>query len=166
MKRFKDASLRAQWWNYSSAASYFVTICTKHRIPYFGKVMNGVMEHSEIGQVAFDEFLKTVGMRPQMNLSVDEFIVMPDHVHLLITIGVNLLNQDLPKNSKNEFSPQSNNLASIVRGYKSAVTQYCRINGLEFSWQSRYYDVIIRDQRQFEAVKNYIKQNPKNYKVG
>jgi REP element-mobilizing transposase RayT len=165
MKRFKDASLRAQWWDYSRAATYFITICTKNREPYFGRVTEEQMVLSEIGKVAYEECIKSIEMRPQMNLNLEEFIVMPDHVHLLITIGTNKLNQDLAVNSKNEFSSQSNNLGSLVRGYKSSVTQYCRVNGLDFSWQSRYHDIIVRNKSQFEAFKKYIIENPKNYRV-
>jgi REP element-mobilizing transposase RayT len=166
MKRFKDASLRAQWWDYSRAASYFITICTKDRVPYFGNVVHGQMVLSELGEVAKIELLKTVEMRPQMNLCLEEFIVMPDHVHVLITIGLNHENINLTGNVKNEFKPQSNNLASIIRGFKSAVTQYSRVYRLNFEWQSRYHDVIVRNSSQFERIKQYIIDNPKKYRSG
>lgn len=165
MKKFKDASLRAHWWDYSRAASYFITICTKDRAPYFGMVRRGQMILSELGEVAKNELMKTVEMRPQMNLTLEEFIVMPDHVHLLITIGLNCENFNLKGNVKNEFKPQSNNLASIIRGFKSAVTQYSRVNGLNFGWQTRYYDVIVRNSSQFERIKQYIIDNPRKYRM-
>ena len=65
--------------------------------------------------------------------------------------------------AKNKFGPQSKNLASIIRGFKSAVTIYARKNNLEFDWQPRYYDHIIRNQIEFDRIKRYINRNPANW---
>jgi len=65
---------------------------------------------------------------------------------------------------KNKFGPQSKNLASIVRGYKTGVTKYAHINDPGFRWQSLYYDVIIRDNGSFERIRNYIRNNPMNWR--
>ncbi|MHB2153459.1 transposase [Calditrichota bacterium GD2] len=54
-----------------------------------------------------------------------------------------------PDKRENQFGPQSRNLASIIRGYKSAVKKYATIHGIDFAWQSRYYDHIIRDEKSF-----------------
>jgi hypothetical protein len=64
---------------------------------------------------------------------------------------------------KNTFSPQSKNIASIIRGYKSAVTKHAHILGKEFSWQTRYYDRIIRDYKEYTRIANYIKSNVDNW---
>ena len=64
---------------------------------------------------------------------------------------------------KNTFSPQSKNIASIIRGYKSAVTKHAHILGKEFSWQTRYYDHIIRDYKEYTRIANYIKFNVDNW---
>jgi putative transposase len=58
---------------------------------------------------------------------------------------------------KNQFAPQSKNLSSIIRGYKSAVTTYARKNGIEFDWQPRFHDHIIRSMDDYS---NYIINNP------
>ncbi|MCZ8217063.1 MAG: hypothetical protein O9262_12525, partial [Cyclobacteriaceae bacterium] len=62
--------------------------------------------------------------------------------------------------NKNKFGPQSKNLASILRGYKSAVTTYARKNNIEFDWQSLFYDHIIRSAEAYHRISNYIKSNP------
>lgn len=64
---------------------------------------------------------------------------------------------------KNKFGPQSQNLASIIRGFKTGVTKYARNNNIDFAWQSRYHDHIIRDNESFERIRNYIINNPKNW---
>src|SRR5690606_8295494 len=62
------------------------------------------------------------------------------------------------------ISPKPNTIASIVRSYKSAVTKYCNRLGLDFAWQSRFYDHIIRNEESFQRISDYIKNNPLNWK--
>jgi putative transposase len=64
---------------------------------------------------------------------------------------------------KNQFAPQSKNLASIIRGFKSAVTMQARQLNPDFAWQSRFHDHIIRDAASFERISNYIINNPLNW---
>jgi REP element-mobilizing transposase RayT len=64
---------------------------------------------------------------------------------------------------KNKFGPQSQNLASIIRGYKTGVTKYARNNNIDFGWQSRFHDHIIRNNTEYQRIKNYIINNPKNW---
>ena len=69
-----------------------------------------------------------------------------------------------PPSPKNKFGPQSKNLASIIRGYKIGVTINSRKIDENWGWQSRYYDRIIRDDNEYNRIKNYIINNPKNWK--
>ena len=69
-----------------------------------------------------------------------------------------------PDKPVNKFGPQSRNLASIIRGYKSAVKKYATLHGIDFAWQSRYYDHIIRDEQSFLRISEYIKNNPLNWR--
>jgi putative transposase len=64
----------------------------------------------------------------------------------------------------NQFGPQSKNLASIVRGFISAVTMNARKAQVEFQWQARFHDSIIRDYQSFLFVSDYIRNNPANWK--
>ncbi len=61
---------------------------------------------------------------------------------------------------KNQFGPQSKNLASIVRGFKIGVSTNARIIHADFAWQPRYYEHIIRDNKSFEGIQSYIIENP------
>ncbi len=81
-------------------------------------------------------------------------------------VGRNVETQNfasLPSPSKNKFGPQTQNLASIIRGYKSGVTKYARNNNIDFAWQSRFHDHIIRNHAEHQRIKNYIINNPKNW---
>jgi REP element-mobilizing transposase RayT len=146
------------------------------------------MHFTEIGEIVVDEWLKTPVIRPDMNIFLDEFVVMPDHFHGIVIIGNNRFNNRLTNvgrnamhgvgfgrnamhgvstktNTKNKFGPQVKNLSSIIRGFKSAVTVRARKIDRDFGWQSRFYDCIIRDDRSFQRIKKYIIDNPKKWKV-
>lgn len=175
--KFRRKTIRLQNWNYAWDASYFITICTKNRQPYFGEIRNGEMHISKIGQVALDEWHKTEKIRSDMNLILDEFIIMPDHIHGIIHIGENDYNNSTTTmhggstefsekmlcHPTNQFGPQRKNLASIIRGYKSSITTFARKNNIEFNWQSKFYEHIIRNQEALERIRNYIIKNPSNW---
>jgi hypothetical protein len=67
------------------------------------------------------------------------------------------------KNGPNKFGPQSGNLASVIRGYKAAIKTYAVKNKIEFFWQSKYYDHIIRDDFDYYRIKTYIQENISNW---
>jgi putative transposase len=182
---YRIPSARLQKWDYGCNAAYFITICTQNRQDYFGEIHNQKMVLSEIGIIAENEWLKTFKMRPDMNLTAGEFVVMPNHFHAIIIIGKNIYNSqrdmqcdthcsrdamhcvsnDTDTNtSKNKFGSQSKNLASIVRGYKTGVTRNARLLNPNFAWQSRFYDHIIRNDKSHKRISEYIINNPKKWK--
>lgn len=132
-----------------------MTICTRNRKHYFGEILESrlpietglpvetrciaSLRPTEIGKIAESEWIKTIELRPDMNIELGEFIVMPNHFHGIIIIGGNQFNgadrdamhrvsthgtNTNTYGSENQFGPQSKNLASILRGYKSAVKIY------------------------------------------
>ncbi|HMQ63953.1 MAG TPA: hypothetical protein PKE06_24930 [Flavilitoribacter sp.] len=97
---------------------------------------------------------------------------MPNHIHGIVIIEktdfvVETQNfASLPPPAvKNHFGPQSQNLASIIRGFKSGVKKYATINGIDFAWQTRFHDRIIRDEPAFQNISLYIKNNPLNWRM-
>ncbi len=164
--KYRDNSMRHPKWDYSSEGAYFITICTKNRTHYFGEIIDSEMHLSEIGKIAEKEWLKTIEMRSDMNLKLGEFIVMPDHFHGIVFFNGNEADAlHCVQNNPNKFGPQSKNLASIIRGFKSAVKTYASKNNIEFAWQSRYHDHIIRDLFQLDRISKYINQNPQHWKI-
>jgi len=173
--KYRIPTSRLQGFDYGKNACYYVTICTKNREHFFGKIINGKMQLTEIGETLQSEWLKTRELRPDMNLWLDEFVVMPNHFHCIICIGDNKYNTDAlhcrdamhcvstAEPYKNKFGSQSKNLASIMRGIKIAVTTYARKHNIDFAWQERFYDRIIRDKNDFDNVRAYIFNNPKNW---
>lgn len=188
MKKYNDKyripTTRPSWKNYADRGSYFVTVNTKHRSHFFGSVQNGIVCLSDIGTIAYNEWLKTLSIRPDMNLTLHAHIVMPDHFHAVISIGANPYNQEtdnildenpskdaLPCFSPNyppptlsttsgTFGPQRKNLSSIMRGYKTSVTIQARKINPDFGWQNRFYDIIIKDEKALGNTIDYIERNP------
>lgn len=85
--KYRIPSARASFWDYGCSASYFVTICTYNQISYFGDIVDGEMVLSDIGGIVNTEWLKTFDMRPDMNLWMGEYVIMPNHFHAIIYIG-------------------------------------------------------------------------------
>lgn len=129
LNTYRIPSSRLQGWDYKTAAAYFITICTLHRRHYFGEIRDGKTALTSIGKIVESEWLRTPVMRHDMNLQLGEFVVMPNHFHGIIIIGKNKYNTTDELNTrkdahpaKNRFGTQSKNLASVIRGFKSAVT--------------------------------------------
>ena len=188
--KYRIESARLQNWDYAQRAVYFVTICTANREHFFGRIQNGEMVCSNIGTIAAQEWIKKPEIRPDMNLELGEFVVMPNHFHGIIFIGNNEFNgkdamhgvstmhvrdamhrastdNTIKKTDngiyKNEFGPQSKNLSSIIRGFKSAVTVQAKKINPDFGWQARFHDIIIRNPKSYDTISQYIIDNPQKW---
>jgi REP element-mobilizing transposase RayT len=174
--KYRISSARLQNWNYGSNASYFVTIRIKKGEHIFGVIENGKMLLNDVGKKAETCFNDIPIHFPFVEMGT--FVVMPDHVHAIITINKPVETQNfaslrIPESSKqssesskpsyNKFGPQSENLASIIRGYKIGVTKFAKTIYPEFAWQPRYHDHVIRDLKSFERIQEYIINNPRNW---
>ena len=181
--KYRIASARAPFWDYGWNAAYFVTICTQNRECWFGNVVNGLMDSSPIGHIANSCWHEIPNHFPFVVLGAH--IVMPNHVHGMVIIdkpddgqndGRNVGTQNFAslqpgaapsskcKKPKNQFGPQTKNLASIVRGFKIGVTKNARQINPNFAWQPRYHDHIVRDDQSFERITGYIFNNPAKWR--
>ncbi|HHB52599.1 MAG TPA: transposase [Saprospiraceae bacterium] len=177
--KYRIASTRLQNWDYRWAAAYFITICTKNRTCYFGDIVNGKMVLSNVGVLA-NVFLFEIKNHAK-NVELGEFVIMPNHVHLILILNGNDTDMTdlpvvearhaLPLQSANPPEPETigqkrfqnqgkNSVSSIIGSYKSAVTRHANRLGFEFAWQPRFYDHIIRNEKSFINISNYIINNP------
>ena len=169
---------RATWHNYN-AGIYFVTITTKNRCHYFGRIVDDIMEMNLCGLIA----KYYIDMLPQRldYVEVHNAIVMPNHVHLLlqiiptrygITVQHNCTNTgalhapghpsypDQPFEERNHFASL---LGTAICSLKSGITREIRRAGYSFEWQSRYHDHIVRDQLEYNNISDYITTNPQRW---
>ena len=161
-------SIRLQDYDYTQPGAYFITLVTWQREELFGQAVNGEMRLNEFGKIVREEWFKTAELRSNVALHEDEFVVMPNHVHGIIWIvdvdGVGAQRRCAPtKDRAPAKAIASNSIPAIVRAYKSAVTY--RINTLRGTpsapvWQRNYYEHIVRDDKEFWATLNYIRDNP------
>lgn len=172
--RYRIPSARA-WWHQYNGGTYFVTICTKNREHFFGEIKDGVVTLSKVGEYLNQQILSTPQVRPDMNLEIPTFTIMPNHVHLLVVIGENVYNTPVDYVSEqkcmdsldaleNSFSPQRKNLASVIRGIKTSTTSFALKNDIWFGWQARYHDHIVRDIDELNAISCYIENNVAKWK--
>ena len=178
--KYRITSARAPFWDYGWNAAYFVTICTQNRTCWFGEISNGVMVLSVMGHIANSCWYEIPSHFPFVELGAH--VIMPNHVHGIVIINkpddgrnaetqnvASLSEVDIPMDKwektnalkpKNQFGPQSKNLASIIRGFKVGVTKNARTINANFSWQSRYHDHIIRNKNSYQSISEYIINNP------
>ena len=163
-KKYRVDSIRLKNWDYRSPAYYFVTICTRNHVCFFGEVLEGEVKLTSLGMVALKSWHQIPHHFPHVKL--DAFTVMPSHIHGIIVIDNDYQDVEtqnfasLQEFQPNRFGPQSKNLASIVRGYKIGVKKWSTINNVKFSWQERFYEHIIRNEKDLEDIRNYIVNNP------
>lgn len=70
--KYRIPSARLQNWDYGSPGLYFITICTKDRNHYFGKIEDDVMALNELGLIVNSEWANTPKIRPDMNLELGD----------------------------------------------------------------------------------------------
>ena len=177
-------SARLQNWNYSNEAMYFVTICTLERqnllVEEPLRFHNGKYELNLIG----NEIEKLWWELPKLfsNITLDEFIVMPNHIHFVIGMGNNVF-------YKNGIKPQS--LSDIIAKFKSIswinvknnvwknslreqsiehnVENIMEPQGLLYVskqiWQKSFYDHVIRDENDLARIRDYMVNNPVQWEL-
>jgi len=165
--KYRINSARRSGYDYSQAGGYFITICTKSREHSFGNIQlatdaltNAYLIDNELAVQAWNCWQAIPQHFPFVES--DAFVVMPDHVH-----GVLFINRpgDYPKRSETHFGPRSDNLASIIRGFKVGVKAWSTRQGINFNWQPRYYDRIIRNELELEKIRTYIQDNPNRWEA-
>jgi putative transposase len=166
--KYRIESARKPYWDYSSPGWYFVTICTKGRKIHFGRVIDGSMNLSDIGAYA-NACWQEIPTH-HCKVEIDEFIVMPNHVHGIVVITDPERLPELRRRGKirrtmelSSVHPKSGSVGAVVGSFKAAVSYWCRTQNLEFAWQPRFHDRIIRGKNSLNAVREYIRENPTNW---
>jgi REP element-mobilizing transposase RayT len=168
---YRIKSARKAGYDYTNDGWYFVTICTKNMEPFFGKITDGKMNLSEIGKIVENYWLEISKHFPFVEL--DEFSIMPNHTHGIIGINNFGCHRDgrdeaLPRlydgkyPQMSEISPKPKSLSAIVGSFKSVSTKTIHQKSPEtnFAWQLRFYDRIIRNEKELDKIRKYIFENP------
>jgi len=156
-------STRLKEYDYSIPGWYYITICTKNFICWFGKVNSNKVIHSFLGNVVEDFFSKI----PEhfKNVEIDEFVVMPNHLH-----GIAIINDVVGTRDRVSLRRFGNigkdSLSLIINQYKGSVTRFAHKNGFDdFFWQPRFYEHIIRNDNDLHRIRTYIRNNPLKWSI-
>ena len=185
--KYRINTARAWWHDYDGGA-YFITICTKGREHYFGEIEDGKMVLSEIGDYTRQCIEQISQHNPYAEIPL--YVIMPNHLHLIVFI-VETVHALSPKNHpfkdnletvhapslqpsrwKNDnvdkemqfISKKKHRLAVTIGSLKSAITHFANQNAIDFAWQPRFHDRIIRDQPEMNRIATYIENNVANWK--
>lgn len=140
---------------------YFITVCSKNMKPIFGKIVGfGVpdepkscsiidipkMQYSEYGKIVHKQIIEMNNI--YKHIDINKFIVMPNHLHLLITVTNN--------GASGTPHPTNTTVSSLVSTLKRFTNKKCNVN----LWQRGFYDHIIRDEDDYLTKAQYIENNP------
>lgn len=152
--------IRLPHYDYAAAGAYFITVCVEDRRNLLGKVQDADTLLSPAGDVVLQTWLDLP--KHYSFVELDEFVVMPNHIHGLIWL------QDIKVNSDAvgagfKPAPTRHGLSELVRGLKTFSAR--RINELlklnpKFAWQRGFYEHIIRDEADLFYHRQYIRENP------
>ncbi len=138
------------------AGAYFVTICTKDRECFFGDMEDGEMRVNEYGRIA-DESWSWLS-RQYDYVEMDEWVVMPNHLHGILVIHCRGGSRTAPTETTNRKS-----LGRLIGAFKTVSTK--QINDIRNTpghpiWQRNYYEHIIRGEEELHRIRRYITENP------
>ena len=147
-------SNRLSGYDYSTPAAYFITICTHQRKQILSEITVGeglappVVKLTEYGKIAEEQLLMLQSR--YRNLSIDKYVIMPDHLHILLTLSENA----------GGASP-SPTVPEIIGAYKSLTARLCKAKAdIGTLWQRSFYDHVVRNQQDYDELWQYIDSNP------
>ena len=153
----KRKATRLTGFDYNTNGAYFITICTQDRRKLLSRVVGddvlGVPKSVELlphGKIA-DKYINQLNDFYD-NVKVEGYVIMPNHIHAIISIDFELRTHE-------PCVPTYSLLSRVVAGFKRSVTIFANENRIEFGWQSRFYDHIIRDAKDRNEIANYIEDN-------
>ena len=148
-KRRKN-SLRHPHWDYRNRAFYFVTILTYQRLCFF--------DDANLKARIEEIFLTIPKWDSCSHVKIDEWVVMPNHIHAIFFLDLDPNELELLEHKN---TPKS--LGTVVGTFKRVSTRLLRpMMGEDFYrlWHRGYHDRIVRNERELNAIRQYIQQNP------
>ena len=149
-------------YDYSQDGYYFITVVTNKRKTILGNIISGEFKSAEYGELTSKVFNDIPAHYPGVKL--DDLILMPNHIHAIIVI-----NFDGSARPGQEFVEGKNNyglLSKIIKSFKYELTKQCKTYKLQkLEWQRSFYDHIIRDEKGYLRIKEYMKNNPLKWEL-
>ena len=164
-KTHERINTRATWHDYNGGI-YFITICTKNREHFFGEIIDNKMQLSKIGEYTERCIKNTSIHNPYAEIPL--WVVMRNHIHAIVIIKND--NNNVSNTEWRNLNEEKNNvmqaiankqgkLSTTIGGLKQAITRFANENKIQFAWQTRFHDHIIRTTEEKNMIANYIENN-------
>lgn len=141
---------RLAGYDYSQNGAYFITVCIKDKKCLLGKIVGG--DAYIAPEILLSEYGKTVEKYICEIKGLHKYVIMPNHIHMIIFI----CNEE----GTMRASSPTQSIPQLIKSFKTLITKE-----IGFSvWQRSYYDHIIRDDADYEAIWEYIENNPLKWK--
>ena len=141
---------RLECYDYSSVGSYFLTVCIKDMQELLCRIVGDAalgVPHVELTEIGEKVKTRIENIFKISNVRLETYVIMPNHIHLLLTIT---------DGTPRAASPTKAKIPQIVNALKSLITKQ-----LGYSiWQRSYHDHIVRDENEFNRIAEYIDSNP------
>ncbi len=170
----KRKSLRLKNYDYSSEGLYFITISLKHKLCFLWEIKNDIIELFESWKMVEKIWLELE--KNFDNIKLHNFIVMPNHFHWIIEITKKCCN-NIRVNTRftptgGKFEHDKNSISSIIQAFKSKTTnEYIKLvyhkKAEPFDkklWQKDFYEHIIKNEKEYLKIDEYIKNNVLKWK--
>jgi len=160
----KRKPTRLKGYDYSTPGAYFVTICTHDRKCLFSNIVGAIHESPENKLTKYGEILKRIieTLHDRFNVSIPKYVIMPNHIHLIIEIY-----NDDEKRAIRESPLQYHRsvIDKIVGFLKMNVSKKIHKTDNEKIWQRSYHDHIIRGEKDYQRILEYIDMNPSKWEL-
>ena len=152
---------RLPHFDYNSAGTYFITICTKDRKQVLSQIVGtGVLDGP---QISLTEYGRIASKHLQNmshfyeHISLDSYVIMPNHIHLLIQIKGNF------QGGGPSRTPVPTRQNSEISRFVSTFKRFCNKEYGKNIWQYRSHDHVIRDRDDYIRIAKYMAENPKHW---
>ncbi len=135
--------IRLHDYDYSTNGAYFITVCTKNRMKILSEIVGD--DAHIVPQVVLSDLGKIVENYIRSIPGIDKYVIMPDHIHMIIKIDGTM-----------RASSPTKDIPQIVKSFKILVTK-----SIGFSiFQRQYFDHVVRGPQDYEEIWHYIDENP------
>lgn len=158
----KRKTIRLKGYNYSSSGVYFITICTYKKEKILSEITGTIYETpigilTEYGKIA-ERYLLSMSNYYE-DVKIDKFVIMPNHIHMMLRIG------DNAKSGNNGPSGMTVPTGGIVGRFVGTFKRLTNKEAGRNLWQGRSYDHIIRSDRDYNKIYEYIETNVEKWQL-
>lgn len=151
----KRKDLRLDRFDYNKSGAYFLTICTDNRKPILSQITsnndsdnNAIIHLLPCGLIAEKQIARAKEIYKE--LSIDSYVIMPDHIHFLLSI-----------NKQDGTCSSSDEQHAVIPRFISMFKRFCNKEIGYNIWQRGYFDHIIKNIDDYNEHIKYISENPR-----